>query len=179
MHSITKEMKTSMPRNILALHIRLALVLALLTMVTSCAPSGPVIKVMPTVSSIKVADNVKVPIKIESIENLTAFEIHLSFNASVLEVVALNDGDLVKADFTVQNTFDNTAGTIDYAVAQINRAPANGSGTLFEIVFRAKDKGDSPLRFRGTQAAQEGVLLSDSSGKAILVSLTNSSVNVK
>jgi hypothetical protein len=173
------EMKTSMPRNILALHIRLALVLVLLTMVTSCAPSGPVIKIMPTVSSIKVDDNVKVPIKIENIENLTAFEIHLSFNSSVLEVVALNGGDLIKADFTVQNTFDNTVGTIDYAVAQINRAPVNGSGAILEIVFHAKAKGDSPLRFRGTQAAQEGVLLSDTSGKAILVSLINSSVNVK
>ena len=122
---------------------------------------------------------VKVPIKVENITNLTAIEIHLSFDSPMLEVVELIDGGFIKADFAVQNTYDNTAGTIDYAVAQINRSPANGSGMLFEIVFRTKASGVSPIRFRGTQAAPAGALLSDSTGTAIQVALTDGNVNVK
>jgi hypothetical protein len=167
-----------MLRNGLAIRLWLVVVLAVLLLGTSCAPSGTVIKVEPSVSSVQVNNTVRVPIKVENINNLAATEVHLSFNATVLEVIQLTDGGFIKADFTVQNTFDNAAGTIDYAVAQIDRSPANGSGTLFEIVFRAKARGDSPIRFRGTQAAPAGALFSDSNGMAIQVSLTEGNVNV-
>ncbi len=167
-----------MLRTVMTIRIWLVVALTFLMLGTSCAPSGTVIKVEPSVSPVKVNDTVKVPINVENIANLTAIEIHLSFNASVLEVVELNDGDFIKADFVVQNTFDNAAGTIDYAVAQINHAPANGSGTLCEIVFRAKASGNSPISFRETQAALAGALLSDSNGTAIQVSLTNGNVSV-
>lgn len=168
-----------MLRNGLAIRIWLVVVLAILLLGTSCAPSGPVIKVEPSVSSIQINNTVRVPIKVENIANLTGTEVHLSFDANVLEVQELVDGGFIKADFTIQNTFDNAAGTIDYAVAQIDRTPANGSGTLFEIVFRAKAPGDSSIHFRETQAAPAGALFSDSNGKAIQVSLTNGNLTVK
>jgi len=152
--------------------------LTVLMLGTSCAPSGPVIKVEPSVSSIQIADTALVSAKVENIADLIAVEVHLSFDANVLEVIELKDGGFIKPDFVIQNTFDNAAGTIDYAVAQIDRPPANGSGTLFEIVFRAKARGQSPIRFRETQAAPAGVLLSDSNGMAIQVSLINGNVNV-
>lgn len=151
---------------------------------TSCAPSvatsiSSAVKVESSASSVQVNDTVNVLIKVENVANLTAFESHLSFDANVLEVVKVINGDFVKADFSVQNTFDNAAGTIDYAIAQINSAPAKGSGTLFEIVFRAKAAGDSPIRFRGTQAAPAGILLSDPNGIVLQVSLMEGSVSVK
>jgi cohesin domain-containing protein len=114
----------------------------------------------------------------QDIADLIAFEVHLSFDANVLEVIEINDGGFIAADFIAQNTFDNAAGTIDYAVAQIGHPPANGSGTLFEIVFRAKVPGKSSIRFRETPAAPAGALFSDSNGMAIQVSLINGSVNV-
>jgi hypothetical protein len=172
-------MESAMLRNGLAIRIWLVIVLAVLMPGTSCAPSGTVIKVEPPASSVQVNDTVRVPIKVENIADLTALEVHLSFNAAALEVTELVDGGFVVADFAVQNTFDNAAGTVDYAVAQINRSPANGSGTLLEIVFRAKASGDSPIHFRGTQAAPAGALLSDSNGMAIQVSLKDGNVNVK
>lgn len=165
-------------RNVLRLRVWWFVVLALFILGTSCVPSAPIVKIESSASPIHVGDMVTIPIKAENIANLTATEIHLSFNANVLEVVQLNDGGFIKADFAVQNTFDNLAGTIDYALAQINRAPANGNGTLFEIVFRAKASGDSPIRFRETQAALAGALLSDPNGMAIQVSLTDGNVNV-
>ena len=171
----------------LNIRVWLLVVLTVLALGTSCAPSstpsgassGAAIKIEPSASAVQVNDMVRVSVKVENIANLTAFEIHLSFNAAVLEVVELVDGGFVKADFTVQNIFDNAAGTIDYAAAQINRAPANGSGVLLEIVFRAKAGGDSPIRFRTTQAASAGALLADANGMAIQVSLIEGSVNVK
>ena len=154
-------------------------VLAVLILGTACAPSGPVITVEASVSSLQVNNTARVSVRVENVADLIAFEAHLSFDANVLEVTELIDGGFVKADFIVQNTFDNAAGTIDYAVAQIDHPPENGDGTLFEIVFRAKARGDSPIRFRGTQAAPPGALLADPNGVAIQVSLTEGNVNVK
>jgi Cohesin domain len=167
------------------LKIRLWLIISLLvlTLVTSCAPSvastDPTVKIEPSASSVQINDTIRVSIKSGNLANLTAFETHLSFDAKILEVVEVIDGNFVTADFTVQNTFDNASGTVDYAIAQINREPAAGSGILFEIVLRAKAKGDSPIHFRGTEAAPAGILLSDPNGVAIEVSLIDGSVSVK
>jgi hypothetical protein len=135
--------------------------------------------VVSPASAVQASEMVKVPIKIENVANLTAVEVHLSFDPAAVEVVELVDGGFVTADFTVQNTFDNTAGTIDYAVAQINRPPASGQGTLFEIVFRAKTGGTTPVRFRGTPAVPSGILLSDANGAAIQVSLADGNIQGK
>jgi len=147
----------------------------------SCTPSssGAAVKIESPASPVQVNETVTVPVKVENIAGLIAMEIHLSFDANVLEVVSLTDGGFVVADFTVQNTFDNTAGTVDYAVAQMNRPTAEGSGTLFEIVFRAKTSGDSTISFRGTEAAPEGIILSDANGKPLQVTLTNGTLNIK
>ena len=167
-----------MSRNGLASRIWRAGIAVVLILGTACASSGPLIKVEPSVSSIQVNNTALVSANVENIANLIAVEVHLSFDANVLEVTELKDGGFIKADFVIQNTFDNAAGTIDYAVAQINHPPLNGSGTLFEIVFRAKARGQSPIRFRATQAAPAGVLLSDSNGMEIQVSLINGNVKV-
>jgi cohesin domain-containing protein len=152
--------------------------LTLLILGTSCGRSGPVIAVAPTVLPLQVNHIGRASVTVDDITDLIAFEVHLSFDANALEVIELDDGGFIKADLIVQNTFDNAEGTIDYAVAQINHPPANGSGTLFEIVFRAKAQSKSPIRFRETQAAPVGALFSDSHGLAIQVSLINGSVNV-
>ncbi len=168
-----------MLRPVFTIRIWPVVALAVLMLAVSCAPSGTVIKVESPDSQIQVNETITVPIKVENIANLTAVEIHLSFDTSVLEVVELKEGGFIHVDFSVQNTFDNAAGTIDYAVAQLDRAPATGSGTLFEIVFRGKASGDSPISFRETEAAPAGVLLSDANGAALQVSSTNGTVNVK
>jgi hypothetical protein len=145
---------------------------------TACAPSGPVIAVEPSVLALQVNHTARASVTAQDIADLIAFEVHLSFDANVLEVMEMDDGGFIAADFIAQNTFDNAAGTIDYAVAQIDHPPANGSGTLFEIVFRAKAPGKSMILFRETPAAPAGALFSDSNGMAIQVSLINGSVNV-
>jgi len=165
--------------NALAIRICRVVVFAVLMLATACAPSGPLVKVETPVSAVQVNDTLTVPVKVEKIANLTAIEMHLSFDATLLEVVKVNNGGLIKADFVVQNTFDNAAGTLDYAVAQIGGTPATGSGTLLEVVFRARASGSTPIRFRAMQAAPAGALFSDPNGAAIQVSLTDGTVTVK
>ncbi len=145
----------------------------------SASPLTGLIKINTPDSEVKVNDVVRVSVSAENVANFTAFETHLLFDPIILEVTEIVDGKLIAPDFTVQNVFDNVAGTIDYAVAQMNRAPASGSGILFEVVFRAKAQGDSVIRFHGTPAAPAGILLSDSDGLAVQISVAEGSVLVK
>ena len=164
--------------NGLAHRILQVIIVAVLLPGTSCAPSGPAIKVELSGSSFQVNNLVTTSVYVEDLEDLIGFEAHLSFDPNVLEVMELKNGGFIQADFIVQNTFDNTAGTIDYAVAQIDSPPAKGSGMLLKIIFRAKAPGQSSISFRGTQAAPAGILLSDSNGQEIPVSSQEGNVYV-
>lgn len=157
----------------------LVMIFVILFLVPACKPSGSVIRIEPPDDRIRTNNSVKVPVNIRNVNNLTAIEIHLSFDTAVLEVLELLDGDFIKADFVVQNRFDNLAGTIDFAIAQIDRSPANGSGTLLVIVFRAKASGESPIRFRSTPATPAGVLLSDPYGMEIPVTFVEGNVKIE
>ena len=130
-------------------------------------------------ASVRVGDTVQTLLTVENIADLTAFESHLSFDANALEVLELTNGGFLKADYVVQSTFDNVAGTIDYALAQISQPPAHGSGTLLIVILRAKAPGEASVRFRETPAAPEGALFSDSNGMAIQISLIDGMINIK
>ncbi len=163
----------------LTVQIILAITLAALSLAPSCSTPGTVIKLEPASSQVQVNDTVKVLIQVENISDFTAVELHLSFDPAVLEVTELAHGNFLTHDFIVQNNFDNSAGTIDYAIAQIDQPPASGSGTLLAITFRAKAPGDAAIRFRGTPAAPAGALLANSTGTAIAVSLVNGSLTIE
>ncbi len=137
-----------------------------------------VVRTDPAAASVKANDSFTILVKAENIANLTAIELHLSFNPAVLEVTGLTNGGFVAADFTAQNIYDNNAGTIDYAIAQMNRTPAQGNGTLLGINFRAKANGASTVAVRATQAAPGGILLSDKNGTAILASWVGANITV-
>jgi len=169
-----------MSRNWLA--IRVWLLVIILAASSASAPAlaqgATVVRVEPSTQSVRVNDTVNIFIKVDDIANLTAFELHLSFNQNVLEVTSVTNGGFIMADFEAQKTFDNTTGTIDYAVAQINRPPALGSGTLLNIAFRAKANGSSTITTRATPAAPGGLLLSDQNGTAIQTSWLLGSIDV-
>ena len=169
-----------MSRNLFSIRFYLALIIIASSLIgTSVLAQGAtVVRVDPSTSSAQVNDRVSLPIKIDNVANFAAFEIHLSFDPKVLEVIEVTNGGFIAADFPVQNVFDNAAGTIDYAVAQMNRAPAQGGGTLLNIVFRAKANGSSTVALRGIPTASTGLLLSDQNGMALQASWVNGSVNV-
>ena len=161
---------------------RICLVMIILIASLSGAPvlaqGAATVRVDPSASSVQVNDTASIAIKVDNIANLTAFELHLSFDPAVLEVTGMTNGGFVAADFTAQNKFDNAAGTIDYAIAQMNRTPAQGNGTLLNIVFRAKGAGSTTVTTRATPAAPDGLLFADQNGIAIQVSWVPGNINV-
>jgi LysM repeat protein len=166
-------------KRLFAISIIMLLMLgSLFNALPALAQGGTVVRVEPAALSAQSNDQVNVFIQAENVSGLTAFEIHLSFNPAVLEVLELTNGGFVAADFTVQSTFDNSAGTIDYAVAQLNRDPAQGNGVLLKVGFRARADGNSPLALRAVPAAPAGLLLADSNGISIQTSWSGGSVTV-
>jgi LysM repeat protein len=169
-----------MTRNWLAMRAWLLVMI----LVTSLAGSPAIAQGAATVHveaaalTVQVNDTFNVSVKVDNIANLSAFELHLAFSPGVLEVTGLTNGGFVTADFTVQNTFDNAAGTIDYAVAQMNRPSAQGNGTLLNISFRAKANGSSTLTTRDIPATPGGLLLVDQNGVAIQVAWAPGMINV-
>src|SRR3990172_2379713 len=173
-------MEFPMSCNWLAIRVWLVVIILATSLVgtSAFAQSATVVRVEPAALTAQVNDTVNICIKVDNVANLTAFELHLSFTPNVLEVTGITNGGFVLADFTAQNTFDNAAGTIDYAIAQMNRPPAQGSGTLLNIAFRAKTNGSSTVTTRATPAAPSGLLLSDQNGMAIQASWLPGSINV-
>lgn len=143
----------------------------------SCTP-GPALNLTTDSNSVQAGQSFTVTLQAENVTGLTAFEAHLAFDPAFLEVVSIQNGSFLQADFVVQNTFDNAAGTIDYAAAQLNHPAAEGSGTLLLIEFRAKSAGTSSVRFRVTPAAAQGALLANVDGNAIQVNLGETNVSV-
>lgn len=142
------------------------------------AQGGAAVRVNPATQSAALNGTVNVAIQIENISSLTAVELHLSFNPSVLEVTSMTNGGFVAADFSAQNIYNNTTGTIDFAIAQMNRTPATGSGTLLNITFKAKANGTSNITLNPTPAVPSGMLLSDQNGTSLPASFTNGTVTV-
>jgi hypothetical protein len=104
------------------------------------------------------------------VSELYGVQLHMTFDPEVLEVVdvdaaqdgiQIEPGTVPSPDYVVQNTADNVAGTIDYALTQLPpRAPAAGDGTLARITFRGKKVAVSEIRF-------EQVLLANNQGGSI------------
>ena len=158
--------------------ILLSVLVVSLSGTSALAQSATAVRVETPPLMPQVNDDYTVFIKIDNVVSLSGFELHLSFNKDVLQVVQITNGSFIWADVIAQNVFSNDAGTIDYAIAQLNHNPVTGSGTLLTITFKAKAVGTSTVTLRPTAAATTGMLLSDQNGASILASWTLGSVTV-
>jgi LysM repeat protein len=104
-----------------------------------------------------------VQVRLENVNNLYGIQVHLSFDASLVQVqdddpgrdgVQISPGDVPQPDFMVQNRADNTGGLVDYALVQLApRPPASGSGVVATIHFRGLRAGTSAIRFTAVKLA--------------------------
>ena len=163
---------------VVRLSIIAALISALVLASSAAAQGSATVRVDPATVTVAPGQAFTLSIKVDNVTNLSAFEIHLAFDPAILQVAQAANGGLVSADFIAQNTADNNGGTIDYAVAQINKPAVNGNGTLMTINFTAKAAGTSQITFRGTPAAPAGVILADPNGLAIAATLQTGAVTV-
>lgn len=119
----------------------------------------------PNPGTISGCETIEVHVWINDIEELYGADIRLSFDPTVVEVVDANpdaigvqvrdEGFLGPYTFCTLNSVDNGAGTISYAVTQLNPSlPKSGSGNVFTILLRGKAQGVSLLNFTYVKLAE-------------------------
>ena len=136
-----------------------------------CAPGLPVSHAQSTTITldsssalIQGCETIQVKIRINNVADLYGADVRLSFDPDVLEVVDAdlgldgiqlqNGGLLVPPLYYALNAADNTAGTIQYAITQLNPTlEVSGSGILAIIRLRAKSTGVSALHFTYSKLA--------------------------
>lgn len=115
------------------------------------------VRLDPITSEIQVGNSVNVDIVIENVADLYGLDVRLSFDPALLEVedadpgtagVQIHKGTLPAPDFVVKNEVDNEAGTIWYAVTQLNPTEAvSGSGVAASLAFKGLAGGTSSVAF--------------------------------
>ena len=98
---------------------------------------------------------VEIPIAVRDVEALYAVDISLTFNPEILQVedanpnqdgVQLALGTFLDAGLVLFNTADNDAGTIRFAMTQVNPSEGkSGEGVLLVLYVRAVAEGESQI----------------------------------
>jgi hypothetical protein len=146
------------------------------------AQSTALVQFAPATATVDAGQTVSVQVRIENVQGLYGFDIRLGFDPAAVEVidedgsaegVQIRPGDLLKSDFVVRNLADNAAGTVWYALTQLNPSEeVSGSGIAFTVTFRGKLAGaSSPL----TVTYQK---LATRSGETIPASSENGEIRV-
>jgi hypothetical protein len=114
------------------------------------------VRVLPAEGHFSVGHDFQVEVWVENVSGLYGADVQLSFDPTLLAVLDANPAqpgvqvmpraDLLAPDLVVRRDADNGAGTVWYAVTQLNpRLPASGSGALFSFTARALAPGRSAV----------------------------------
>ena len=134
--------------------------------------SGARVAWVPDAPAAAIGELLSLQLRVSGIQALYGFELQLSYDPAMLEVVDVDAGTegsqiahgmFLSPDFVVENRADAAAGTIHYAVTQSAPAEAqSGEGTLVVVELRARAAGTTTLVIRE-------LLLSDVDGAALEV----------
>jgi hypothetical protein len=129
------------------------------------------VSLSPAMVQVVNGQTVDVAVTVSEVTDLYAFNITLTYDPTVVEVVDADPtldgvqaglGLFLEPGFVLRNAADNTAGTLRFALTQLNPSPAkSGSGHLIVIKLRGKQlSGGSPLNLTLAELAQrDGTLL--------------------
>ena len=122
------------------------------------------VRVAPAAAQVYVGQTVDVAVEVVDVEALYGADVALTFDPNVVEVV---DADLsqdgvqvalgafLDSGFLVLNRADNTAGTVRFAMTQLNPSlPKSGTGALISIKLRGQVGGRSPLTLTAVELAR-------------------------
>ncbi len=119
------------------------------------------ITLSPAAGTITGCGTTTVEIWLNEVVDFYGADVRLSFDPTVLQVVDSNPGqagvqievgEFWVPGFTIFNTADNTAGTINYVATQLSPTPeVSGSGVILKITFNAISTGSSALSFTYTK----------------------------
>ena len=163
--------------------IALVALLAVLWLARPAAAAAPTVVLGGAVLEVAAGQTEPLSVTVADVQDLYGLEIHLRFDPAVVQVadadpskdgIQVAAGDFLSADFVAQNQADNQAGSIDYAVTQVNpNEPRSGSGTLLVIRFQGGAAGGaSPLEVTNG-------ILTTLDGDLIPVTFANGEVRVK
>jgi len=118
--------------------------------------------IIPPAGSFQVGQEENIEIWVSDVTDLYGVDIRLQFDPALFEVVDANPGlsgvqitprnDLLSTDLVARKEADNVAGTVWYAVTQLNPSPpVSGSGALFALRLRALTPGSGQLAFTNQQ----------------------------
>lgn len=134
--------------------LALAIALPLTTRVLASPQQSTTITLSPSNATIDGCETIGVEIWINNVNDLYGADVRLSFDPTIVEGIDIVPGDFLTNTWTTLDSIDNSAGTIEYAVTQLNpQPPADGSGVLATIQLRAAGEGVSDLAFTYTQLA--------------------------
>jgi len=138
-------------------------------------------KLLPEVQSVDVGQMTTVTLRVENVQNLYGYQVTITFNPALLEVVDADPGKpgvqvglgtFISPDYVPQNTADNNAGTIACVVSQVAPSTAaNGSGALLTISFRGKSTGVSSIQLNP-------LILASAQGTEIPANIYNATISV-
>ena len=147
------------------------------------AEDKAVVRVLPAEGSYRAGQEIAVEVWVEDVANLYGANVHLVFDTTRLRVLDANPSlpgvqvmprdDLLSSDLVIHREADNEAGTIWYAVTQLNPSePVSGSGALFSFNFQTLATGLGLVNIQQhTLATRDGdVIPADAEGACYLIS---------
>ena len=134
------------------------------------AQAGTIIRINPPIQQLNAGDTATVEIQIDNAINLTAAEVELQFNSTILQAqdadpgqegIQLQPGNFPAPDFVAINVITNSTGIIHYTLVQLPPTePVSGSGLLASFAIQAVAPGSSELTFLTTNlVAGDGQLI--------------------
>jgi hypothetical protein len=113
----------------------------------------PTIALEPATIEVPVGETVDIAVVVREAQELYGFDISLAFTPGAIEIVdsdagtdgiQVGFGTFLESGFSLLNQVDNSAGTMRFAMTQVNPSPPkNGSGTLLVITVRGLQLGGS------------------------------------
>ena len=153
----------------------LALGLALVTSapgrIALGAPQETTLHLIPPSSLLPIGNEIEVEVWISDVSELNAADIRLTFDPQQFEIIDADPSlagvqviprdDLLAPDLVIKREADNDAGTIWYAVTQLNPTPpASGSGAVFAFRMRPRKVGVGEFAFSSFKlATREGQVI--------------------
>jgi hypothetical protein len=124
-----------------------------------------VVRVAPATAQVAVGQTVDLAIEVVNVTNMYGFDIDLSFDPSAVEVVDADPnstgvqvslGTFMDSGFAIINQADNVAGSLRFAMTQLNPSTAkSGTGNLLVVRFTGKlVNKTSEIKVNSIQIAQ-------------------------
>jgi hypothetical protein len=106
-------------------------------------------------------------------DNVSAVDLHVAFDPTKVQAQSVTAGTMLPV-VLVAGAFDNTAGTATITLGSQPTTPANGSGTVATITFKAIASGSTSVNYAVTtqtaSVGKTGNTLNSAAGSAITIS---------